>query len=377
MSARSSRGETRRHRDGRLAAGRRRRTGASSGNAQARRIRLPVTRRDFSPRPVLARRRACQLQKHVVERRPAQPEIAHRDLRLAERRGRILDHLEAIPRRRKRQLREPLARLRLTATNPGQRRPCIVPFRRAHQLDLQDLPADPVLELAPRALRDHPTVVDHGDLLGELICLLEVLGGEQKRRPLADELAHDRPDLVAAARIQPGRRLVQEQHARAGQQARREVETSPHPTGVRARRAVGGVSQVEALEQLVRPPASLRGREVEQAPEHLEVLPAGQHLVDRRELAGQPQQLPHPRGVVDDVAAKHLGPSGVRSEQRGQHPDEGRLPRAVRSEQPKDRGLLDIQVDPSKRRGRPKALDHTLDMDSRIRHHSLSENDAR
>ena len=76
---------------------------------------------------------------------------------------------------------------------------------------------------------------------------------------------------------------------------------------------------------------------------------------------------------MDDIAAKHLGPSGVRSEQRGQHPDEGRLPRAVRSQQPKDRGLLDIEVDPSKRRGRPKALDHTLDVDSRIRHHSLSE----
>ena len=162
----------------------------------------------------------------------------------------------------------------------------MLPFRRAHQLDFQGLPTDPVLELAPRALSDHPTVVDHGDLLGELICLLEVLRGEQKRGPLADELAHDRPDLIAAARIQPRRRLVQEQHARAGQQARGEVETSPHPTGVRARRAVGGVRQVEALEQLVRTPASIRGREIEQSPEHLKVLPASQHLVDRRELPG-------------------------------------------------------------------------------------------
>jgi len=75
---------------------------------------------------------------------------------------------------------------------------------------------------------------------------------------------------------------------------------------------------------------------------------------------------------ADDVVAKHLGPSGVRSQQRGEHPDERRLPRAVRSQQPKDRGLLDVQVDPSKRRGRPKALDHTLDVDSRVRHHSQS-----
>jgi hypothetical protein len=91
-------------------------------------------------------------------------------------------------------------------------------------------------------------VVDHRDLLGELISLLEVLRGEQQRRPIADELAHDRPDLIAATRIQPGRRLVQEQHARARQQTRCEVETPPHPAGVRAGRTVGGVSQVEALE---------------------------------------------------------------------------------------------------------------------------------
>ena len=65
-----------------------------------------------------------------------------------------------------------------------------------------------------------------------------------------------------------------------------------------------------------------------------------------------------------------LGPSGIRSEQRGQRADEGRLPRAVRSQQAKDSGLLDVQVDPRKRRRRPEALDHTLDMDGRIRHHS-------
>jgi len=46
------------------------------------------------------------------------------------------------------------------------------------------------------------------------------------------------------------------------------------------------------------------------------------------------------------------------------------FPGAVRSQQPKDRGLLDIQVDPSKRRRPPKTLNQTLDMDSRIRHQS-------
>jgi hypothetical protein len=41
------------------------------------------------------------------------------------------------------------------------------------------------------------------------------------------------------------------------------------------------------------------------------------------------------------------------------------------------RTLLDIQVDPGKRRGRPKTLDHTLDMDRRIRHHWSRMNSRR
>jgi hypothetical protein len=260
MSAWSSRAERRRHRGGRLGSGRSAAAVPGTGNAPARRMRLAIARRACDPSPVLARRRARQLQEHVVERWPAQSEIAHGDLRLAECRGRSLDHLEPVARRRKRQLIEPVAGLRVTATDSRQRGPRVVAFCRVHQLDFQDLPTDPVLELAPCPLRDHPPVVDHRDLLGELICLLEVLGREQKRRPLPDELAHDRPDLDAAARIQPGRGLVQEKHARASQEARCEVQASPHPTRVCPGRTVGGISQVEALEQLVRPPAGVPGR---------------------------------------------------------------------------------------------------------------------
>ena len=66
---------------------------------------------------------------------------------------------------------------------------------------------------------------------------------------------------------------------------------------------------------------------------------------------------------MDDVAAKDLGPPRVWGKQRGQHPDQGCLPRPVRSEQPENGRLLHIQVDPGKRQSRPEALDHALDMD--------------
>ena len=47
------------------------------------------------------------------------------------------------------------------------------------------------LSSLPVPSRDHPAVVDHRDPVGELVGLLEVLGGQQQRRPLAHQLAHD------------------------------------------------------------------------------------------------------------------------------------------------------------------------------------------
>ena len=47
---------------------------------------------------------------------------------------------------------------------------------------------------ACRALGDHPAVADDRDLLGELIRVLEVLGGGARRPSVVDEFAHHRPD---------------------------------------------------------------------------------------------------------------------------------------------------------------------------------------
>ena len=52
------------------------------------------------------------------------------------------------------------------------------------QAHVQRAGADRRLELAGRALGDHLAVVDHGDPVGELVGLVEVLRAEQDRRPL-------------------------------------------------------------------------------------------------------------------------------------------------------------------------------------------------
>jgi len=57
-------------------------------------------------------------------------------------------------------------------------------------------------------------VVDDGDPVGKLVGLLQVLSAEQDRRPLRDQRPDDAPDLVARARVEAARRLVEEHQLR-------------------------------------------------------------------------------------------------------------------------------------------------------------------
>ena len=156
-------------------------------------------------------------------------------------------------------------------------------------------------------------MVDHRDLVGEAVGLLEVLRGEQGRRPAGDELVDQVPHGVAAAGVETRRRLVEEQHRRPRDQAHRDVEAAAHAPRVGARAAVGGVGEVEALEQLAGALARVGALLVEEPPDVLEVLEAGQPFVDRGVLTGQADPGPGTSGIGDDVDAVDRAPDPRRA----------------------------------------------------------------
>jgi len=205
----------------------------------------------------LAGRGTGQLQEDIVQRGPAQPDVADADLCPAQLGGRLLHQLEPVARGREGEPVRALVRLRLAAAHPRQHRLRPVTLRHAGQFHLQDLAADAVLELVPGSLRDHLPAVDDRDPVGQLIGFLQVLGGQQERCPLALQFAHGGPDLIAAARIQARGRLVEEQHLRPGQQAGGDVEPAAHPAGVGPGRPVSRLRQVEPLQQLAGAAAGL------------------------------------------------------------------------------------------------------------------------
>ena len=99
---------------------------------------------------------------------------------------------------------------------------------------------------------------------------------------------------------------------------------------------LGRLGELEALEQLVRARPRLLAGHVVELPDHLEVLEAGQVLVDGRVLAGEPDLGPQRRGVPDDVEAGDARAARVGLEQRGEDPHRGGLARPVRAEQAED-----------------------------------------
>jgi hypothetical protein len=177
------------------------------------------------------------------------------------------------------------------------------------------------LSSLPVPFRNHAAVVDDGDLVRELIRFFEVLRRQQESSSPRGAGRGRSPRSRCDSEDRDRRRLVEEEHARLREQARREIEPSSHAARVSLRGSVGGVDELEALEQLRRAAAGLRAREAEQAPEHHEVLAARQQLVDGCELTGQREKLAHARRLANDVLTQQLSPSRVRLEQRCQDPE--------------------------------------------------------
>ena len=89
----------------------------------------------------------------------------------------------------------------------------------------------------------------------------------------------------------------------------------------------------------------LRAAHAVQAPDHDQVLEAGEVLVDGRVLAGEADAPAQLGGVADDVEARDEHGAGVGLQQRREHADRGRLAGAVGAEEPEHAARRDLEVD--------------------------------
>ena len=218
-----------------------------------------------------------------------------------------------------------------------------------------------------RALGDHLAVVDDGHPLAQLVGLLQVLGAEQHGGAAGHQRPDDVPHLVAAAGVEAGGRLVEEQQVGGDDDAGGDVEPAPHAAGVVLHGAVGGVHEPERLEQLDRPRLRRGVGEAEQPTEQGQVLATGDLVVDRGQLPGEAHPAADLVGLGDDVVAEHRRAAGGGLQQGGEHPDGGGLAGPVRAEDAVDAAPTDREVDAVDRPRLPEPLDQAGGLDGQLR----------
>ena len=311
------------------------RPGGDGAHAAARPLR-PKRRRGAS---LVDRRRgvlgaaAGEREEHVVERGPMDAEVVDRDAGLLDRPRGPEQALDAIRDGDADALavivdRHALVEDRLQQL--GQPRQ----VAGAGRVHLEHVAADVALELVGGAERDHLPVVDHGDAIRQAVGLVEVLGGQEQRRAVVDELGDELPEVDARARVEPGRRLVHQQDPRTPDEARAEIEPAPHAARVGADEPLGGVGEAEAGERIRRAHLRVPAAQAVQLPHHLEVLAPRERLVDRCVLACEAEQPSRVLRSRDDVDAVDARRARVGDQQRREHADDRRLAGAVRAEQP-------------------------------------------
>ena len=190
------------------------------------------------------------------------------------------------------------------------------------ELDVQRRLADARLERVRRALGDEPARGDDADAVGELLGLLEVLGGQEDGRALVVERAHLAPQRGAARRVQAGGRLVEEQHVRPVHEREREVQPPAHAARVAADAPVGGLRRGRRASSS----ATARSRAAgPRSPCSAPCMRSSSRPVISGSIAASCSATPIERRTAsasrDDVVARDARGAGRRAQQRGEDAD--------------------------------------------------------
>ena len=249
---------------------------------------------------------SSQRQEHVVERRAPEHQIAHRDSRVVEA-PHCFDEARRAAGDRERDAACARLDLRRSVADAGEERQCAVERVLVGERDVEHVTAEPILELHGRPLGDDRAVVDHDHSVRELVRLLQVLRGQQHARPLADELAEERPQLDPVGGVETGGRLVEQEHAGMRDEPCTEIDPTTHTAGVRLERSVGVLDEGHALEHLGGPFGSELLAEPGEAADHLEVLATGEGLVDGRVLTREPDDARGPPSAARPHRSRRRG----------------------------------------------------------------------
>ena len=219
-------------------------------------------------------------------------------------------------------------------------------------------------ELVDRPVQDELALVDDRDVVGDLLDLVEEVRRDEHRAPvLLDEEADHLPEGRHAGRVEPVRRLVEDQELGIGEQAPGDAEALSHPHRVSLDLAVCVRGEPDALEGAVDVGVRVAAQE---AGPYLEVAATGEVRIEPRLLDDASDAAERDVGLAGDAVPANVDRPARGAREAEHAPDERRLARAVRPEPAEAAAARHVDRDVAHRDLRAEALRHALEADDRL-----------
>ncbi len=178
--------------------------------------------------------------------------------------------------------------------------------------------------------------------------------------PRDAQLADQGPELGADLRVEPDRRLVEQDQFRFVDEAAGQQQAPAHAAGELVDGLAAAPAQAGQVESAVDGGADVL--------DPVEARVHGQVVLDRDvdvevvELRHDAHLGPGGLGVARQLVAQHVQLAGVGDRLAGEQPHRRRLAGAVRAEQAEADALGHLQVEPVDRRDRAEALDNAAEL---------------
>src|SRR5262245_4507211 len=219
------------------------------------------------------------------------------------------------------------------------------------------------LELRRRILCQDAAMVDDADAVAALD-LLDIVGRDDHGElALVAQPVHVLPEPLTRLRVEPDRRLVEEEDARMVNQCPCDLEPPLHPRRQGAHKALAPVGELDEGEHLVDAlPSQNRRHAVDEAVE-IQVLAERQTIIETRLLEHDAQVPAAFDRILDDVDAVNPSRAAVGPQDGAEDVQQGCLAGAVRAEQREQLVGLHIEADIVERELAAVTLGHGEDLD--------------
>jgi hypothetical protein len=199
--------------------------------------------------------------------------------------------------------------------------------------DKRDVGAERGTQRGRRLAGDQTSAMQNRDAIAAFGLVKQMGGYNNSHSGCGAQLVESKAQARTCRRIEPRRRLVEEQNARTRQQALGNFHAPLQTSGQSLHAVIETVCHAQRLQRRKQTLLQFRAAQPVKVARTAEVFRDGQLRIERRRLEDNTEMLAHLDGFMHHIVAADARRAGGWGQQRGQNPEERRLTTAIGSEQ--------------------------------------------